>query len=61
MDVDAPRSLLRFFDDVQDPRMDRTQHHSLGDILFITICAVICIAAPSLSLKSGRQRPYDRS
>ena len=42
MDVDAPRSLLRFFDDVQDPRMDRTQHHSLGDILFITICAVIC-------------------
>lgn len=42
MDVDAPRSLRRFFDDGQDPRMDRTRHHALGDILFITICAVTC-------------------
>jgi predicted transposase YbfD/YdcC len=42
MDVDAPRGLLRCFDEMEDPRMDRTKHHSLGDILFITICAVIC-------------------
>ena len=42
MDVDAPRGLLRFFSEMEDPRMDRTKRHSLGDILAITICAVIC-------------------
>ncbi len=41
MDVDAPRGLLRFFDELEDPRMDRTKLHSLGDILFITLCAVL--------------------
>jgi predicted transposase YbfD/YdcC len=41
MDVDAARGLLRFFDELEDPRMDRTKFHSLGDILFITICAVL--------------------
>lgn len=42
MDVEAPRGLLRFFDELEDPRMDRTKLHSLSDILVITICAVIC-------------------
>jgi len=42
MDVEAPRGLLRFFDNVQDPRMDRTKRHLLTDILGITICAVTC-------------------
>lgn len=42
MDVEASRRLLRFFDDLEDPRMDRTKLHSLSDILFITLCAVIC-------------------
>lgn len=42
MDVEAPRGLLRFFDDVEDPRMDRTKRHLLTDILGITICAVTC-------------------
>lgn len=42
MDVGAPRGLLRFFDEVQDPRMERTKLHALNDILVITICAVIC-------------------
>ncbi len=42
MDVEAPRGLLRFFDELEDPRMDRTKRHSLSDILVITICAVIC-------------------
>ncbi len=41
MDVEAPRALLRFFDDLDDPRVDRTKLHALTDILFITICAVI--------------------
>lgn len=42
MDVGAPRGLLRYWDELEDPRMDRTKLHSLSDILAITICAVIC-------------------
>ena len=42
MDVYAPTGLLRAFADLEDPRMDRTKKHSLGDILTIAICAVIC-------------------
>ena len=42
MDVEAPRGLLRLFDEVEDPRMDRTKLHSLSDILVITLCGVIC-------------------
>jgi predicted transposase YbfD/YdcC len=42
MDVEAPCGLLRFFDELEDPRMNRTKLHSLSDILVITICAVIC-------------------
>ena len=42
MDADAPRGLLRAFATLEDPRMDRTKKHSLGDILLMAICAVIC-------------------
>ena len=41
MDVDAPRGPLRFFDELEDPRMDRTKLHSLDGILFITLCAAL--------------------
>jgi len=42
MDVGVSRGLLRYFDELEDPRMERTRLHSLGDILFIALCAVIC-------------------
>ena len=42
MDVDAPGGLLRHFDQLKDPRMNRTKKHSLSDILTLAICAVIC-------------------
>lgn len=42
MDVDAPRGLLRAFAELEDPRMDRTKHHNLPDILAIAICSVVC-------------------
>lgn len=42
MDVEAPRGLLRAFADLKDPRMNRTKRHSLGDILAVAICAIIC-------------------
>jgi len=41
MNVKAPRGLLRALNEVPDPRMDRTKHHSVQDILAIAICAVI--------------------
>jgi len=42
MDMDAPRGLLRAFEELDDPRIDRTKEHSLPDILGIAICGVIC-------------------
>ena len=41
MDVDAARPMLRHFDDLEDLRMKRTRLHSLDDILFIILCAVL--------------------
>jgi hypothetical protein len=35
-------SIARYFVDLPDPRVDRTKKHSLGDILVIALCAVIC-------------------
>jgi len=35
-------TLLDFFADLPDPRVERTKLHKLEDILVITICAVIC-------------------
>jgi len=42
MDADAPRGLLRAFAQLKDPRVNRTRLHSLGDIMAIAICAIIC-------------------
>ena len=42
MDVEAPRGLLRIFEEVEDPRLERTKLHGLTDILLIVLCAVIC-------------------
>ena len=42
MDAKAPRDLLRRFQELPDPRVNRTQRHSLHDILVITIMAVTC-------------------
>lgn len=42
MDARTPRGLLRAFDSLEDPRMDRTKLHRLTDILTIAICATIC-------------------
>jgi len=33
---------LEHFSELPDPRMDRQKRHSLMDILFIAICAVVC-------------------
>ena len=35
-------SVVEHFGGIEDPRMERTKHHLLTDILVITICAAIC-------------------
>lgn len=35
-------SIAEHFADLPDPRVDRTKRHALGDILAITLCAVVC-------------------
>jgi predicted transposase YbfD/YdcC len=41
MDVSAVPDLIAVFDDLPDPRIDRTKHHRLIDIVTIAICAVL--------------------
>src|SRR4030067_1167038 len=36
------KTLLDYFADLPDPRVERTKLHKLEDILTIAICAVIC-------------------
>ena len=40
--LEMKNTLLDFFADLPDPRVERTKLHKLEDILAITICAVIC-------------------
>jgi len=42
MRAEQTKSILDYFEDIEDPRMDRTKKHSLMDILVISICAILC-------------------
>jgi len=42
MDGDRCAGIARYFNDLEDPRVDRTKRHNLTDMIFIAICAVIC-------------------
>src|ERR1700730_17088418 len=35
-------SFFHHFDTLEDPRIDRCKLHKLGDILFLTVCAMLC-------------------
>ena len=37
-----PNIFDEFFSEIDDPRLDRKKRHSLMDILFISLCAVVC-------------------
>jgi hypothetical protein len=38
------KSPVNYFSIIKDPRVERSRGHSLEDIIFITIAAVICNA-----------------
>jgi hypothetical protein len=43
MSVGTPSaSFFSHFATIEDPRMQRTQLHKLGDLLFIAVCATLC-------------------
>ena len=35
-------SLVEYFGELEDPRVERTKLHQLSDIIVIAVCAVIC-------------------
>ena len=39
---DGKPELLGYLSVIRDPRIDRRKLHKLRDILFITVCAVLC-------------------
>jgi len=50
-------SILEYFASIPDPRVDRTRHHSLTDILALSLCAVICGADSFCAIETfGRAR-----
>ena len=42
MEEGRRRSLVDYFENLEDPRVERSKRHSLLDIITIAICAVIC-------------------
>jgi predicted transposase YbfD/YdcC len=55
----APVSLLRHFDGLTDPRIDRTRLHNLFDIVALTICAVVSGADSWVEVERYGQRKHD--
>ena len=46
MEEGLRRSLMDYFEDLKDPRVERSKRHSLLDIITIAICAVNSGVAP---------------
>ena len=57
MDARNRRGLFGCFDELEDPRMDRTKDHRLDDLLAIAVLATVCGAKePSDMADFGRDR-----
>ena len=59
MEGQGPRDLLRHFDDLEAPRLERTRLHRLEEILAITILAVICCAEGWVQVEQCGQAKHD--
>ncbi len=35
-------AIIKYFDDIKDPRIDRRKQHKLIDIIIIALCGVMC-------------------
>ena len=59
MDARAPRDLFACFDQLEDPRMDRTRLHRLDDILAISLMAVIAGADGPTDIEDFARSHHD--
>lgn len=59
MDAKAPRDLFACFDQLQDPRMERTRLHRLDDILAISLMAVIAGAEGPSDIEDFARSHHD--
>lgn len=59
MDADAPRGLLRHFDELEDPRVERTKLHRLDDIIALAILATIAGADGWTDVAQFGREKYD--
>jgi hypothetical protein len=55
MKLKPKTKLSEHFEDIDDPRIERTKRHKLGDILTIAILAVICGAESWVGMESFGQ------
>jgi predicted transposase YbfD/YdcC len=51
MQAHPTASIIEHFSSIPDPRINRRKLHKLGDIFFITLCAVICGADDWVSIE----------
>lgn len=42
MRSESKNNLIQYFAELEDPRIDRTKHHRLLDIIVIAVCGVVC-------------------
>jgi hypothetical protein len=47
------------FADLENPRIERTKHHQLIDIITLSICAVICGADTWVDIESYGRAKYE--
>ena len=59
MDADAPRGLLRYFDGLEDPRVERTKLHRLDDIVALAILATVAGADGWTDVEQFGQEKFD--
>lgn len=59
MDADAPRDPFDCFDELEDPRVERTRLHRLDDMLAIAILAVICGAEGWADMEQFGRAKYE--
>ncbi|BDA66669.1 transposase ISAs1 family protein [Calothrix sp. PCC 7716] len=55
MEPKQKRTIADFFENVKDPRVERTKRHKLIDIITIAICAVICGAETWIAIETYGQ------
>jgi predicted transposase YbfD/YdcC len=52
-------SLVEYFADLPDPRIDRTKRHALTDLLVIALCAILCGADDFVAIQEWGQARQD--